>query len=70
MGNGFHPFRRDVAWDVDARDTSILPLLDRLSFTAGRSSCGYAFRFGLLQVGLDAEVPHCRRLRVGSRTRA
>jgi hypothetical protein len=25
-------------------------LLDRLSFTAGRSNWGYAFRFGLLSI--------------------
>lgn len=50
MGEGFVPFRRDVAWDPHAGETAIAPLLDRLTFTAGRSSWGYAFRFGLLQV--------------------
>jgi hypothetical protein len=48
MGGGFHPFRRDVAWDADAHEAPIASLLDRLSFTAGRASWGYAFRFGLL----------------------
>ena len=50
MGEGFVPFRRDVTWDQDAGEAPIAPLLDRLSFTAGRASWGYAFRFGLLQV--------------------
>ena len=50
MGAGFVPFRRDVAWDAEAQHAPIAPLLDRLSFTAGRASWGYAFRFGLLQV--------------------
>lgn len=50
MGDGFVPFRRDVAWDAGAHEAPIAPLLDRLSFTAGRASWGYAFRFGLLQV--------------------
>jgi hypothetical protein len=50
MGGGFVPFRRDVAWDAEAIDAPIAPLLDRLSFTAGRASWGYVFRFGLLQV--------------------
>lgn len=38
MGDGFHPFRRSVAWDAVAGDAPIAPLLDRLSFTAGRRS--------------------------------
>lgn len=48
MGGGFVPYRRDVAWDQDAGEAPIAPLLDRLSFTAGRSSWGHALRFGLL----------------------
>lgn len=57
MGQGFVPFRRDVAWDDWAHDAPIGPLLDRLSFTAGRASWGYAFRFGLLQVaGEDMDL--------------
>jgi hypothetical protein len=46
---GFRPFRRDVAWDDDKNDAPVGPLLDRLSFTAGRANWGYALRFGLLQ---------------------
>ncbi len=48
MGGGFRPFRRDVAWDANLNDAPIAPLLERLSFTTGKSNWGYAFRFGLL----------------------
>lgn len=48
MSDDFRPFRRDVAWDPAAAEAPIAPLLDRLSFTAGRMSWGYALRFGLL----------------------
>lgn len=63
MGDGFHPFRRDVSWDTAACDASIVPLLGQLSFTAGRASWGYAFRFGLLpataqDLELIAEAMH------------
>ncbi len=47
MGEGFLPFRRNVAWDADWVEVPIAPLLERLSFTAGKRSWGYAFRFGL-----------------------
>ena len=50
MGGGFIPFRRDVDWRTDTQDAAILPLLDRLEFTAGRRNWGYAFRFGVLTV--------------------
>ncbi len=49
MGNGFVPWRRDVAWDT-AHEAPIAPLLGELSFSAGRSSWGAALRFGLLTV--------------------
>jgi hypothetical protein len=49
MGNGFHPFRKDVDW-LAAQEAPIRPLLDALSFTQGKSNWGYAFRFGLLKV--------------------
>jgi hypothetical protein len=35
MGNGFTPYRRDVAW-AKANEAPILPLLGRLEFTAGK----------------------------------
>lgn len=49
MGGGFRPFRRDVDW-LDAQETPIAPLLDRLQLTAGRSNWGYALRFGLVGI--------------------
>jgi hypothetical protein len=48
MGGGLTPFRRDVDW-AETRLAPISPLRDRLSFTAGRTNWGYAFRFGLLR---------------------
>ncbi len=50
MGNGFCPYRRDVAW-LAAQDAPIKPLLPSLEFSAGRSNWGYAFRFGLVAIG-------------------
>ncbi len=52
MGAGFHPYRRDVAWR-DCREAPILPLLDRLSFTQGRTGWGYAFRRGSFAVSVE-----------------
>lgn len=52
LGEGFCPFRRDVSW-LPAEEAPIAPLLDRLSFTAGRTSWGYKFRFGLFDIAED-----------------
>ena len=52
MADGFEPFRRDVDW-LAADEAPIRPLLDTLSFTAGKSNWGYAFRVGLLKVSAD-----------------
>ena len=49
MGSGFLPFRKDVDW-LAAQEAPIRPLLEALSFTAGKSNWGYALRFGLLKV--------------------
>jgi hypothetical protein len=49
MGNGFHPFRRDVSWQQGV-ETPIAPLLDRLDLTAGKQNWGYQLRFGLLKI--------------------
>ena len=48
-GQDFKPFRKDVSW-LESQEASIRPLLDKLSFTTGKTSWGYAFRFGLLKV--------------------
>lgn len=47
MGGGFAPWRRDVDWQP-AREAPIAPLLDRLSFSAGRANWGMAMRRGLV----------------------
>jgi len=49
MGDGFCPFRRDVAW-LQAYETPILPLLDALEFLAGVRNWGYPLRFGLFSI--------------------
>lgn len=45
----FKPWRRRVDY-VKSTDASIHPLLDKLSFTKGKTSWGYAFRYGLLEI--------------------
>jgi hypothetical protein len=49
MGGGFCPFRRDVKW-LDAVETPIRPLLQRLAFSANNSNWGYQLRFGLFEI--------------------
>jgi hypothetical protein len=49
MAPGFHPFRRDVAYQA-CDEAPIHPLLQELEFTRGRSSWGYAFRMGHFEV--------------------
>ena len=52
MGNGFAPFRRDVAWSR-ADPAPIHPLLAHLSFSRDNSNWGYRLRFGLFKVEPD-----------------
>jgi EVE domain len=52
MGGGFVPYRRDVDW-IEAREIPIRPLLDVLSFSAGRPNWGYQLRFGLFEIVAD-----------------
>ena len=49
MGGGFRPFRRDVRF-VEAKEVSILPLLDALDLTRGKRNWGYPFRLGFLEI--------------------
>jgi predicted RNA-binding protein len=49
MGGTFKPVRRDVTF-FKAKDAPIKPLLDKLSFTRGRASWGYAFRRGSFRI--------------------
>jgi hypothetical protein len=46
------PWRRYAEYK-QCTPTPIRSLLDRLSFTAGKTNWGYAFRFGLLEISED-----------------
>ncbi len=50
MGEGFVPYRRDVAY-VQAQEASILPLIPAFDFVQDRKRWGYPFRFGLFEIG-------------------
>ena len=49
MGGGFVPFRRDVDW-IATGEAKIVPMLQMLSFTAGKSNWGQPFRYGLFAI--------------------
>jgi hypothetical protein len=49
MSPGFCPYRRDVDW-IEAQETAIRPLLNRLDFTSSNRNWGYQLRFGLFQI--------------------
>ncbi len=49
MGQGFTPWRRDVAW-LGKVEAPIAPLLEEMEFTRGKRNWGYKFRFGLFEV--------------------
>lgn len=48
MGQGFHPWRRDVRWTRTAHEASIRPLLHRLALTKDKRSWGLVFRRSLI----------------------
>lgn len=49
MGDGFVPFRKDVAY-LPAQEAPIAPLLDELEFVDDRQRWGSKFRFGLFAI--------------------
>ena len=49
-GKDFHPYRRDVAYEIAARETPIRPLLERLSFIPDKSHWGFPFRRGFFAI--------------------
>ena len=49
MGDDFKPYRKNVSF-LAAHDAPIQPLLERLSFTKGKKSWGYAFRRGVIEI--------------------
>ncbi len=51
VGGGFRPYRRDVHYWTEARETPIRPLLEALDFIQDPRRWGYAFRFGHLEIG-------------------
>ena len=44
----FKPWRRRVNYE-SCNEAPVRPLLEKLSFTAGKKSWGYAFRYGLFE---------------------
>jgi EVE domain len=52
MGEGFKPYRRNVAWrnPKEVPVTPITPMLVMLEFSAGKKNWGYQLRFGLFQI--------------------
>ncbi len=49
MGDGFEPFRRRVDYKT-CREVDVVPLVPDLTFIKNKSSWGYVFRFGTLEV--------------------
>src|SRR6218665_1657411 len=49
MGGDFTPWRRNVDY-VEATETPIAPLLEKLEFTRGNRNWGYQMRFGLFEI--------------------
>ena len=54
MGNGFVPWRRDVAYAA-SHEAPIAPLIERLAFIENPKQWGYKFRFGMFDVS-DADM--------------
>ena len=52
MSPDFRPFRRNVHYRFTGA-IRIEPLVERLRFIRNKKSWGYAFRFGLLEIGKD-----------------
>jgi len=53
MGDGFVPFRRDVAFLSTAREVDIRPLVPGLAFIPDKVRWGYPFRRGYLEVSRE-----------------
>lgn len=49
MTPDFHPYRRDVKF-FEANETSIKPLIEKLSFIQNKSKWGYPFRRGMFEI--------------------
>ena len=56
MAEGFQSFRRNVTF-YDAKEVSILPLIEQLDFIPDKKRWGFPFRFGFLEISeKDFEV--------------
>ena len=49
MTEHFIPFRRNIKF-YECKETSILPLINDLSFIQNKKSWGYPFRFGFFEI--------------------
>jgi hypothetical protein len=49
MTASFVPFRRKIKFH-ECRETSILPLIDKLDFITNKKSWGFIFRFGFFEI--------------------
>lgn len=49
MFPGFMPYRRDIQF-LNAKEVSIRPLIEKLSFIKDKSKWGYSFRFGHVEM--------------------
>ena len=52
MGYGFVPYRKDTRF-YESDESSILPLISKLSFIEDKKHWGYYFRFGYLEISRD-----------------
>lgn len=53
MGNGFKPFRRNIRY-YEAKHVDIKQLVPLLHFIKNKSSWGYVFRYGFLEIDKDS----------------
>jgi predicted RNA-binding protein len=49
MSESFVPYRRKIKFH-ECRETSILPLIDKLNFIKNKKSWGFIFRFGFFEI--------------------
>lgn len=49
MSDNFIPFRRNIKF-LECKETSILPLIDKLDFIQNKKSWGFPFRFGFFEI--------------------
>jgi predicted RNA-binding protein len=62
MGSDFKPYRRNIKY-LNACDVDIKPLIPILSFIKNKTSWGYVFRYGFLEIDRDSfEIIETRML--------